>query len=443
MKQNTLRLTALSLLCWAFSFTAKAAFTAPDHYLISYKLLYSYSQDSLDRFWKQRNIPQIIVPVRNSVDMYEITYKGLWLDSTFIMAKGVLYVPKVEKPSAEMVYCHGTRISVDQSYGIQDLEQVVCMMHSADGYIGIFPFYYGLGGGEKEHIYQDSWTEAMATIYMIKACREVYPQIGKKSSGQLFITGYSQGGHAAMATHKMLESGRFPEVQITGSSPMSGAYDMTGVQSKTMFEHYDRPHYLPYLILSYQYAYNLWPGNVYDVFKPEYRQQLEKVFQQPRQFDYGYVDAILPKVPAQMVEDSLIERFKTDTTFPFTRKLKENCLNVWVPKAPMQLCACYGDNEVMEANTEAAYAYMKQCDGNVHKKTFGKHLSHNPCAPFAIIYSKMFFDHMQKGKKHPEKMGFKGFLIKIAISIADRQAKKAMKKTGKVEDDPLVSRRKK
>lgn len=439
MKKNLLFL----LLSFCSLMLSASTFAPPASYVVDFKLKYSYTQDSMDRVWKERNIPQLIAPVKNAVDMYEVTYKGLWLDSTFIVAKGVMYVPRVSKPSPEMVYCHGTRISIGQDYGIQDLEQFVCMMHAVDGYVSLFPFYYGLGGGEKEHVYQDAWTEAMATIYMIKACREIYPKIGVTTTDQLFITGYSQGGHAAMATHKMLESGAFPEVKLTASSPMSGAYDMTGEQAKTMFGHYDRPHYLPYLILSYQYAYNLWPGDVYSVFKPQYSQQLKQVFAQPRQFDYGFVDSILPKIPADMVQDTLLERFRTDTNFAFTKKLKENCLAMWVPKKPMQLCACYGDNEVMYQNTEVAYEHMAACGGNVHKRVFGKHLSHNPCAPFAIIYSKMFFNHIRDGKKHPERMGAKGFLLKIAISIADRQAKKAKKKTGKVEDDPLVSRKRK
>ncbi|HLP52586.1 MAG TPA: hypothetical protein VK154_16975 [Chitinophagales bacterium] len=421
---------------------ARPGASAPDHYMVSYQLKYTYSQDSLNKFWKKSHIPQLVVPVRNAVDMYEITYKGMWLDSTFITAKGVMYIPKVDKPSAEMVYCHGTRISVGQGYGIDDLEQVVCMMHAVDGYVALFPFYYGLGGGEKEHVYQDSWTEAMATTYMIKACREVYPKIGKATSGQLFLTGYSQGGHASMATHKMLESGAFPEIALTASSPMSGAYDMTGEQAKTMFKKYDQPHYLPYLILSYQYAYNLWQGDVYSVFKAPYDTMMKSVFAQPRSKDFGYVNSILPKVPGDMIVDSIVDRFKYDTAFAFSCKLKENCLTNWVPKAPMQLCACYGDNEVMYQNTEVAYAAMKSKTDVVHKRVFGKHLSHNPCAPFAILYSKFFFDNFRKGKKKPEKIqAGKKLILALGIDIANRQAKRHLKKTGRVEGDALASRK--
>lgn len=445
MKIAIVRMLFTCAIAFAATFSTQAkSFSPPDHYLVEYKLLFTYTQDSLDHFYKQKRIPQVLVPVHNAVDMYEVTYKGLWLDSTFIIAKGVLYVPKVEKPSAEMVYCHGTRISVDQSYGIQDLEQFVCMMHAADGYVAMFPFYYGLGGGEKEHVYQDSWTEAMSTIYMIKACREIYPKIGKSTSGQLFITGYSQGGHAAMATHKMLESGFFPEISLTASSPMSGAYDMVGVQSKTMFQNYNRPHYLPYLLISYQYAYHLWPSDIYGVFKEPYKDELREIFKQPRKLDYGYVDSILPKVPGDMIVDSLVEKFKSDTSFIFTEKLRENGLYNWKPKAPLQMCACYGDDEVMCQNTMETYANMKAKGAPVNERIFGKHLSHNPCAPFAIIYSKTFFDNIRKGKKHYTRVPFfKSLIIHLGIAQANHQAKKHMKHTGKVEDDALAARQKK
>ena len=445
MKKSMFRsLFAFVILLFVCSST-QAAFAPPDHYTVSYKLLYTYTKDSLARHWKKHHIPQIMVPIRNDVDMYEVTYKGIWLDSTFIMAKGVMYVAKNNKPAAEMVYCHGTRISLNQDYGIQDLEQFVPIMHAADGYIGLFPFYYGLGGGEKEHVYQDSYTEAMSTIYMIKACREIYPKIGETTTGQLFVTGYSQGGHAAMATAKYLDSGQFPDIKLTAASPMSGAYDMVGVQAKTMFQKYDQPHYLPYLLISYQYAYHLWPGSIYDVFKPPYNTTLQKVFAQPRIVDYGDVNAMLPKIPKDMIVDSLVGVFNGDTSFAFRKKLKENCLNEWVPTTPLQMCACYADNEVMCDNTIETYNYMKARTKNVvYKHVFGKHLSHNPCAPFAIIYSKIFFDNFRKGRKNVAHVpAGKQMLLDIAIAQANQQAKRHMKKFGKVESDALAGREKK
>lgn len=436
-------LTLVSILIIPSSVSATLPDT-PDKLMVSYKLLYTYTQDSLDRHWKKSGIPKVITKVRNAVDMYEVTYKGLWMDSSYIVAKGVMYIPKVDAPMAEMVYCHGTRISVKQSYGIGDLEQFVTIMHAADGYISYFPFYYGLGGGEKEHVYQHTWTEAMSVIYMIKACREILPEIGVITNEQLFVTGYSQGGHAAMATHKVLESGAFPDIEITASSPMSGAYDMTGTQSSTMFINYDRPHYLPYLLISYEYFYDMWPGDIYQVFKPPFNEELKTYFSQPRKVSYSQLDEILPKVPSSMVRDSLVEIFRSDKDFAFTQKLKENDLHNWEPKAPMQLCACYGDNEVLFQNTVVAYENMKAADVEIYKKLFGKHLSHNPCAPFAIIYSKQFFDNIRKGRKRIAKVPFgKKLLLNIAIAQANKQSKKKLKRTGEIEERALPAKKKK
>jgi hypothetical protein len=97
----------------------------------------------------------------------------------------------------------------------------------------------------------------------------------------------------------------------------------------------------------------------------------------------------------------------------------------------------------MYQNTEVAYAAMSAKTDVVTKRVFGKHLSHNPCAPFAILYSKFYFDNFRKGKKHPERIVGKGrkIILALGIDIANRQARKHLKKTGKVEHDALASRK--
>ena len=66
----------------------------------------------------------------------------------------------------------------------------------------IIPDYIGLGKGDKFHLYQNSESEATASIDMLLAIQELNIEFGIKINKQLFLTGYSQGGHACMATHK-------------------------------------------------------------------------------------------------------------------------------------------------------------------------------------------------------------------------------------------------
>src|SRR5258707_14075515 len=63
-------------------------------------------------------------------------------------------------------------------------------------------------------------------IYALTAARSALGHIAAASTldgGKLFITGYSQGGHVAMATHRAMEAAGMP---VTASAPMSGPYAM-------------------------------------------------------------------------------------------------------------------------------------------------------------------------------------------------------------------------
>ena len=62
---------------------------------------------------------------------------------------------------------------------------------------------------------------------MLIAMQELNKQLSVKTNEQLFLTGYSQGGHACMATQKKLEEEYTNQFTITASSPMSGAYDIS------------------------------------------------------------------------------------------------------------------------------------------------------------------------------------------------------------------------
>ena len=63
-----------------------------------------------------------------------------------------------------------------------------------------------------------------------------------------------------MAFQKVVEadSKLKKEFKITATAPMSGAYDLTGVQEKNMFEPYSHPGYLPYLMVGFQEVYSLY-----------------------------------------------------------------------------------------------------------------------------------------------------------------------------------------
>jgi hypothetical protein len=374
-------------------------FDVPSNYLVSYNLVKSHTTKTISELWKKHHIPKVILKVRNDVDIYEIMYKAKWIDSSYILCSGIYFAPKNIKNEAPiMMYGHGTQIHKHRTISDEDAQQGICLGFATDGYAACYPDYYGIGKGEGDHLYQHAWSEAMSFIYMLYAIDELNKKINVKTNGQLFLTGYSQGGHSSFAAQKYLEELNDPRFQVTASSPMSGAYDMTGEQQKYMFQEYPRPFYLPYLLVSYQTAYRvLNTDNIYSIFKSPFDTLLPKYYSNNIDKTLDDLDKIMPKIPAEVVKDSLVEVYKSDTNFLFKIKLKENNLTDWKPKAPVQLCYCKGDREVNYKNSEVAYNNMTALGvTNIKLNNLSDKLDHNTCAPFAVMATKFYFDRFKK-----------------------------------------------
>ncbi|GIV32585.1 MAG: hypothetical protein KatS3mg031_0120 [Chitinophagales bacterium] len=420
--------TILGLLFFINSLTA----STPSSYLVSYSHVQTYTKESLKQLWKEKKIPRFIMPIRHDVDIYEIIYKVQWIDSTWRNASGIYFIPKVDRPLPYMMYGHGTQIHKEREISDNNAQQVLCLMFATDGYATFYPDYYGIGKGDGKHLYQHAWSEAHAFIYMLYAAEELNQILGIKHNGQLFITGYSQGGHAAMAAHKYLQELNDPRFQVTASSPMSGAYDMTGEQEKYMFQEYPRPFYLPYLLLSYQEAYKIIEtDNPYSIFKEPFDTLLPHFFENNAKKTLYELDKLMPKVPKDVIKEKWVEAYLNDPNFRFRQCLEENNLTCWKPEAPVQLCYCEGDREVNYKNSVVAYLDMTSLGARqVKLKNISTYLDHNSCAAFAVIATKYFFDRFKKKGDNPrlkDTPPFKNFLI----GIVKRQQEKKIRKGSK------------
>ncbi|MCB0507059.1 MAG: hypothetical protein R2739_07880 [Chitinophagales bacterium] len=400
---------------------------AENKFLVSYTLVKSHTKKSIKALWKKHHIPKIVMPVKNDVDIYEIIYKAKWIDSSWIKCSGIYYVPKnTKKLPPYMMFGHGTQINKQRIVSDEDPQQGICLMFAADGYAACYPDYYGIGKGEKEHLYQHAWSEAMAFIYMLYAVDELNKEINLKTNGQLFLTGYSQGGHASFAAQKYLEALNDPRFQVTATSPMSGAYDMTGEQEKYMFQKYPRPFYLPYLLISYQEAYHIVDvDNIYSIFKPPFDTLLPKYYINNYDKTLDDLDKLMPKVPAQVLKDSIVEAYVNNPNHPFKIRLRENNLTNWKPKAPVQFCFCKGDREVNYKNSIVAYNTMKSLGvTKIKLNNLSDKLDHNTCAPFAVLATKFYFDRFKKHGDNPKMKDVPKFLKSLSNIVKRKEEKK-------------------
>lgn len=419
-------------LVFVFVITVASFFVYAQEKLISYELIDSYSFDKIERHWKEKGVPKVLAPINYEVDIYKVLYYTEWHDGSRIKASGYYYAPKSNGDAlALMVYDHGTRIIRKKEFKIGG-EETICMLFATDGYAVLQPDYIGLGEGDKFHLYHHVQTEAMASIDMIRAIKELNAELGIELDGQLFLTGYSQGGHAAMATHKVMQE-QFPdEFTVTASSPMSGAYDLAGAQSQAMFHDYSHPGYLPYLLKGMNEVYHIYDDFSY-VLKEPYDSTLPPLYNGENSMNT--INKVMPTVPKDIIKDSIIREFTDNPRYKFTQALVENSTYDWKPESPMMICYCNRDEQVFYKNAIVAYDKMKDNGAeNVRLKRVGRKFGHNTCAVYATAYTKFYFDSFRKGSKTGRKgPAFKRMLLSIA-KIKGRRAERKKQREDQKEE---------
>jgi hypothetical protein len=212
----------------------------------------------IDDLLASQGIPSGILPLNYEVDVHRIVYDTPDPNGNPTYASGLVFIPReVPCPMPLFTYLHGTKVKKEQTfYYLQD-EWFLGAVMASSGYVTTMPDYLGLGFSPGLHPYQHARSQATASIDLLRVARTICAEGEVELNGQLFITGYSQGGHATLATHRMIQEELSDEFTVTASAPGSGPYDMSGHQFDMVaaLEPYSVPGYLPYVILSYQSVY--------------------------------------------------------------------------------------------------------------------------------------------------------------------------------------------
>ncbi len=310
------------------------------------------------------------------------------------IASGAVVVPVGSAcQHAIAAYHHGTILNREDVPSRLSSEMVVGYYLAADDYVAVLPDYLGLGDGPGPHPYIHAASEATASRDMLRAAREFCAQRSVQLNGQVFLTGYSQGGHACAATHRLLQQEHADEFDVTASAPCSGPYDVSGVQAQVMVspDPYPAPYYLPYVILSYRYVYPGLFGEVDEIFEEPWATLLPPLFQGSN--GSGAVDDIMPAAPSEIIIDSVLQAFIDDPDHPFRQALRDNDVYDWAPASPTRFVYCEGDDHVFFENSLVAISAM-QANGaqQVQGQSAGAALDHGDCAFPALLGAKAFLD---------------------------------------------------
>ncbi len=300
------------------------------------------------------------------VRSYKIVYRTVDIDGTPTMASGLLSIPLNtncnDYPLA--VYNHGTVLLRENVPSRDNSEAFVAKAMATEGVVAISPDYLGLGDNPGLHPYLHAESQATATIDMIRAVREFLPDsLGISLNGEVFVSGYSQGGHAAMATIKYIQDNSLSnEFNIVAAGPASGPYNLSGSQSDVLISNqpYSYPGYVCYLLFGLNRVY----GNIFNTYSEILKAPYDVLI--PPYFNGNYpmdsVNAKLPAVLADFMQDTVLANFIADSvgqTHPLWQALLAQDNYDWRPDFPMRMYYCTQDEQVSFQNTLDAEAAMQ------------------------------------------------------------------------------------
>ena len=345
---------------------------------------------------------QIGVPTDNGADFYRMTYLATGSDGLPDTASGLIVIPDSELDDYPLVvYHHGTVPSPDVVPSNLNTDFAAYAAFGSRGFMVIAPDFLGLGTSRGFHPYVHRATQASATIEMMEAFFEWLENEDTEWNQQLFLTGYSQGGHAGMSTHWELEANHSDRFEVTAAAHLSGPYSISGVMLDNMFseENYLTIGYIPYVVLGYQEVY----GDVYEdleeIFRPQFINDIEA-------FHRGEIDLVTMNIrmlftlnlicgfcthPVQMFNPDFVTDMNADPDHPVRVILRDNDTYGWGPVAPTRLFYCNGDDQVPFENSVLADSVMNANGAlDLSSEDFGN-LDHGACATPAVTAAYDFF----------------------------------------------------
>jgi len=256
------------------------------------------------------------------------------------------------------------------------------------GFVTLQPDYIGYGDSlDHYHPFVLKKSLANATVDFITAARKFAQENGIPLNEQLFLTGYSEGGYAALATLQKIETEGL--MSVTMAVPMSGPYDLEQIGMGVLSQpELSVPSFMAYVA----YAYALTYDEPIDTMVNEpYASRLDELFDGSRA--RPEIDPELTTKttgPDGLFNPLFVNDFFNNSANWFKVALAENEVYKWAPQTPVTLLHCEGDDVIPYGISELAEGTMQQLGAaSVTLKSIEQMLGlpqpvgHSACGPYA------------------------------------------------------------
>jgi hypothetical protein len=339
--------------------------------------------------------------IENGIELFKITYTTVDVFGKPDTASGLIILPATGKKSFfPVIYQHGT---VDNRNDVPSNVKggwEAGAVFAGLGFFTMLPDYLGLGTSRGYHPYVHAASQSWAASDMLQAAVSFAANAGISLNEKLFITGYSQGGHASMALHRDLERKPISGFKVAAASHLSGPYSISTSMLDILLSNaeYGYSGYVPHTLLAYNPIYKLY-ANINQVIRPPY---LDIVLRRQREeIGLGQMNTLLTEalkkdfgkaIPSYIFQDSVVNNIRNNPNHPVRLALRDNDTYDWTPKVPTRILYCKADEQVVYTNAILADSVMRSRGAqNITLKDLNPTFSHGQCVEPALLNTVSFF----------------------------------------------------
>ena len=333
------------------------------------------------------------------LEQWKVKYKSLNPQGKEILISGLYSKPAtIDSSHPWMVYQHGTKIDRNDAPSRLSGDAVASSCYFGSlGLNVVAPDFIGFGDSNEPHPYLHAETESSAGLDFLLAL--VPEPKGKGSTRQktkVFVSGYSQGGHASMALHRTLEKLqhgnpgqqqqqqqvsdkaakiRHSSFEVMAAVHMAGPYDLGKTSLEASLSKpspYNSSIYAAYIITAYQDIYGGLYQKPQEIFNDDFV-SLPDLFRAQVE---GPVKQLIPALPTDLMKAEYIQDILENPNNQLRIRMTENNVYQWIPRAPTLLVYSGADDIVIPENAFVAQKYMKRRFNVVEVENAGDDLGH-------------------------------------------------------------------
>ncbi len=324
--------------------------------------------------------------------VYDVTTVRLWYSTidtggNIVLASGLLAMPN--KPAGARAPLlglqHGTILlnSLAPSQSTTGYDTQIGIAMASYGYIVAMTDYLGYGttnvssgptwNGRMIHPYHHAASLTSATVDMLRASRTFLRDFNSPNidplltgspvhNGQLFLTGYSEGGYATLATQREIETNLGGEFNLIATEPAAGSYDMTStVQAMASAPALPTPAQVNagFLMKAYDSVYYSSTSRLGEIFATapvNYASRVNTLYDGTN--NEATIASQITTVTADLFNSTFLANFNGGGETTLKGQIAANNVYNWRPSRPTRLFHGDQDDVVPYANTTTAATVM-------------------------------------------------------------------------------------